>query len=109
MERTYWSLKPNWAALYGLLLMPMGAVIFADHYLLRPLGLHAFYAEKSRFRFHAAPAVAWGGALLLGWALNAWLGVGVFFLGLPGWFIAILLYVGASKLVQRPAAVLAAA
>jgi len=36
----------DFAALYGVILMPMGAVIFADHYFMKPRGLNFFFAEK---------------------------------------------------------------
>lgn len=42
-------------------------------------------------------------SLLLCWGLNVWLGIEVFFLGLPGWFLAAILYVLTSKFVQQPA------
>ena len=41
----------DFVALYGMLLMPMGAVIFVDFWLLRKLGLHSDYAELSRTEF----------------------------------------------------------
>ena len=37
----------DFVALYGLILMPMGAVIFIDFYLVKPLNLRPFYAESS--------------------------------------------------------------
>ena len=37
----------DFVALYGLLLMPMGAVIFVDFWLIRKFGLQSYYAERS--------------------------------------------------------------
>jgi purine-cytosine permease-like protein len=93
----------DFVALYGLLLMPMGAVIFADFWLLPRLGLQQDWAERRQLRWAWPAAAAWLvtlGACLL---LNLAAGVQIFFLGLPGWFIAIALYVALSYAQQRAA------
>jgi len=46
------------AALYGLILMPMGAVIFADQYLMKWLGIKSFYATSKKIGFYLPPALA---------------------------------------------------
>lgn len=89
------------AALYGLILMPMGAVIFADHYWMKPLGLREFYAEKAGIRFYLPPAVAWFATLLVCLVLNQWFGVQIFFLALPAWFISAAIYLVCSKFAQK--------
>ena len=94
----------DFVALYGLLLMPMGAVIFADFWILPKLGLRQDYAAWRRLLFSVPAAVAWVGTLLLCWGINLAWGLEIFFLGLPGWFIAVALYVGLSYLQQRSAA-----
>lgn len=90
----------GFVALYGLLLMPMGAVIFADYWLLPRLGLRQRYAELRGLLFSTAAGVAWIGTLLACWAINAIWGLEIFFLALPGWFIAVALFVGISYLEQ---------
>jgi purine-cytosine permease-like protein len=90
----------DFVALYGLVLMPMGAVIFADYWLLSKLGLRENYAEWSEIVFSWPAALTWGGSLAACWAINAVWGLQIFFLGLPGWFIAVALYVGASYVQQ---------
>jgi len=93
----------DFVALYGLLLMPMGAVIFADYWLLPRLGLRQDYAEWKQILWAWPAAAAWLvtlGACLL---LNLVWGVQIFFLGLPGWFIATALYVALSWVQQRSA------
>lgn len=94
----------DFVALYGLALMPMGAVIFCDHWLMRPLGLKRFYAEVSGRGINWAPAIAW--LVTLAIALTAvWQGyIEIYFASLPGWFIAALLYLVASRYLQRRAA-----
>jgi len=90
----------DFVALYGLVLMPMGAVIFADYWLLPRLGLRENYAEWNEIVFSWPAALTWGGSLAACWGINAAWGLQIFFLGLPGWFIAVALYVGASYAQQ---------
>ena len=49
----------GFVALYGLALMPMGAVIFCDYWLMRRAGMRPFYAEVSGRGVNWAPAIAW--------------------------------------------------
>ena len=92
----------DFVALYGLVLMPMGAVIFADFWLLPKLGRQPNYAEKKRLVFSWPAAVAWVGTLLACWGINEVWGLQIFFLALPGWFIAVALYLGLSYAQQGP-------
>src|SRR5947208_2339653 len=91
----------DFVALYGLILMPMGAVIFADFWLLPKLGLRQRYAEWKTLLFSWPAALSWTMTLAACWAINAIWGLELFFLGLPGWFIATLLYCGLSSIQQR--------
>jgi purine-cytosine permease-like protein len=89
----------EFVALYGLILMPAGAVIFADVYFLP--SLQEEYAERSGIHFNAAAGVTWILTLLICLWLNLSFGIEIFFVGLPGWFIAVVLYVIMSKMIQR--------
>src|SRR6266568_3217316 len=95
---------PDFVALYGLILMPMGAVIFADFWLLPKLGLRQRYAEWKSLLFSWPAALTWVMTLVACWAINAVWGLEIFFLGLPGWFISTVLYVGLGA-IQQPARV----
>lgn len=108
----------DFVAVYGLVLMPMGAVVFVDFYLLPRLGMQSNYAEYSRKPFNWAAGLTWfitlaacivlvkftlvqqlfaslGISLLPGFS-----GIQVFFVSLPGWFFAVLLYVVLSRIYQ---------
>ena len=91
----------DFVALYGLVLMPMGAVIFVDFYLLPKMGLKQNYAALQGLRFYMAPAMAWFATLACCLLLNITMGIDIFFLGLPGWFLAVFIYVVASKVLQK--------
>jgi purine-cytosine permease-like protein len=91
----------EFVALYGLILMPAGAVIFTDVYWLPKLGLVDDYAERSGRNFNSAVAITWILTLIICILMNISMGIEIFFLGLPGWFIAVVVYVVASWMVQR--------
>ncbi|MBN1764406.1 MAG: hypothetical protein JW860_04035 [Sedimentisphaerales bacterium] len=86
---------------YGMLLMPMGAVIFVDFWLIKKFGLQSNYAELSRKHFNWAAGLAWFITL----AVCAWLvltdRIQIYFVSLPGWFVTAAIYVILSKLYQK--------
>jgi len=87
----------DFVALYGLLLMPMGAVIVADYWLLPRLGLKSQYAESRSIGFSWPALIAWLGTLVAAFALP----YEIFFIALPGWFIAVILFVVLSAIQQK--------
>jgi purine-cytosine permease-like protein len=91
----------DFVALYGLVLMPMGAVIMMDVYIIPKLNLKADYAETFNKSFNVPAAIAWVVTLVISVLINQTLGVEVFFLGFPGWFIASALYLISSYVVQK--------
>jgi len=91
----------DFVALYGLLLMPMGAVIFVDFWLIRKFGLQSSYAERSGRAFNWAAGAAWLVTLAVAWILVKYAGLQIFFVSLPGWFIAATLYISLSFVYQR--------
>jgi purine-cytosine permease-like protein len=90
----------DFVALYGLVLMPMGAVVFVDFWLARKVGLQPAYAAASGSSFNWAPALAWLVTLAacLGVVLSG--GAQIYFVGLPGWFLAAALYLVLSRVFQ---------
>jgi purine-cytosine permease-like protein len=91
----------DFVALYGLVLMPMGAVIFVDFWLAERFGFRRFYAERSGVTINWAAAVAWLATLAVCLAVVNAGGLQIYFVGLPGWFAAALLYIVFSRLAQR--------
>jgi len=90
----------SFVALYGMLLMPMGAIIFVDFYLIRKFGLQSNYAELSRKSFNWAAGLTWFLTLGVCVLLVRFAGIQIFFVSLPGWFVAAVLYVILSKFYQ---------
>jgi len=91
----------DFVALYGMVLMPMGAVVFVDFWILKRLRLRPFYAEQQGITFYWAAGLAWFITLAACTYLVKHGGVQIFFVSLPGWFIAAILYIVLSKLYQR--------
>jgi purine-cytosine permease-like protein len=99
----------GFVALYGMLLMPMGAVVFVDFWLLPRLGLRSDFAEHAGLRFHHAAAWTWLLTLAACWMLVRYAGQEIYFVSLPGWFVAAVLYVVLSTAFQRRAGRISAA
>lgn len=91
----------DFVALYGLVLMPMGAVIFLDVIVFKKMDLISNLAEKTGIEFNWMAGLTWLITLLICLLINLFVGVEIFFLGLPGWFIACILYIGFSILYQK--------
>jgi purine-cytosine permease-like protein len=92
----------GFVGLYGLILMPMGAVIFANAWIFPRLGIVPDAALANDWKWNWAAAAAWGFALAICGVLMFGFGVDVFFLALPGWIICGTAFVIFSKLQQRP-------
>jgi purine-cytosine permease-like protein len=82
----------DFVALYGLLLMPMGAVIFTDFWIFPKLGLEASRAKRRAVLFSWPAFSAWVGSVGISFLLP----LEIFFKALPAWFIAVALYVSLS-------------
>ena len=91
----------GFVAIYGMVLMPMGAVIFIDYYFIRKLGMQEDYAEASGTSFNIAAGAAWIVTLCICVALVKFGGVQIYFVSLPGWFVAAVIYIVMSRLTQK--------
>lgn len=97
----------DFVALYGLVLIPMGGIIFADFYLLEKIGLQRYYAEKQKTNFSMAAGITWFVLLALALFANQVLGITIFFLPVPVWFAAIAFYLILSFVFQKRIATVA--
>ncbi len=90
----------GFVAVYGMILMPMGAVVFVDYWLIRRLGMQSNYAAMSKKTFNWAAGLTWFITLGTCVALNRLAGIEIFFVSLPGWFVAAVLYIVLSHFYQ---------
>ena len=91
----------EFVALYGLVLMPMGAIIIMDTYIIPKMNLNENFAEVFKKDINPAAVLSWVLTLLACLFFNIYFGIEIFFLGLPGWFVASIIYVTASKIYQQ--------
>jgi purine-cytosine permease-like protein len=78
----------DYVAIYGLVLMPIGAIVFAEHWIFPRLGLMQYQAEKRRLLFNWKVLVVWVGTLVVCFFMP----IHLFFRWLPGYFIALISY-----------------
>jgi len=91
----------DFVALYGLVLVPMGAVILADFYFIPKLGLQSFYAEKKKIDFNLAAAATWFLMLGLALVLHLYFKIELYFLPAPIWILSLGAFLLFSKLYQK--------
>jgi purine-cytosine permease-like protein len=90
----------SFVALWGMILMPMGAVIFMDFWLLPRLGLRSNFAAATGCQFNWAAGLAWLLTIAVCTGLVLTGSTQIFFVSLPGWFVTSLLYVGLARALQ---------
>jgi len=111
----------SFVALYGLILMPIGAVVFAEHWLFPLMGLEQYWAEKRKVMFNWPALITWIAVLLIclwPYAISIAAALGLpsflisllqavdvfnpvsklhlYFRWLPGYILAMVLYIGLS-------------
>lgn len=91
----------DFVALYGLVLIPMGAVIVADFYLIPRLGLLPYYAEKKQISFNLAAGATWGIMLAVALFINLYFHIELYFLPVPVWLVSLGIYLLFSRLYQK--------
>ncbi|OGD23080.1 MAG: hypothetical protein A2W03_00660 [Candidatus Aminicenantes bacterium RBG_16_63_16] len=82
----------DYVAIYGLVLMPMGAVVFAEHWLFPVFRIEQYRTEKEGRVFNWRALGVWAGTL----GICALLPLHLYFRWLPGYFIALISYVALS-------------
>jgi purine-cytosine permease-like protein len=78
----------DYVALYGLILMPVGAVVFAEHWLFPLLKIGQYRAEARGWAFNWTALIVWAGTLAACFAMP----IHLFFRWLPGYGIALVSY-----------------
>ncbi len=77
----------------GLLVVPVGAIVFAEHFLFPKLGMTRYWACYQKLT-HSTPAVAsWALGLVFGFGLNALDIISFYYLFLPTWIFTIAIYI----------------
>ena len=76
----------------GLLVVPVGAIVFAEHMIFPRIGFTRYWAHYQSLT-HSTPAVtSWGLGLVFGFGLNALDVISFYYLFIPTWFFTIAVY-----------------
>ncbi len=81
----------------GLLVVPVGAIVFAEHVIFPRIGFTRYWARYRKLT-HSTPAVAsWIAGLIFGFGVNALNVMSFYYLFLPTWAFTIMLYTFLAK------------
>ncbi|MEO0550787.1 MAG: nucleoside transporter [Pseudomonadota bacterium] len=78
----------------GLILSPVGAIIVAEHWYFPKLGLTRYWSEYRGLHLNRAALLAWVIAMAVVFVLYFGIGIHQFFLLIPAWVVATLIYIG---------------
>jgi hypothetical protein len=76
----------------GLIVVPVGAIVFAEHVIFPRIGLTRYWVTYRKLN-HSTPAVvSWVAGLVFGFGLNALNVIYFYYLFIPTWIFTIILY-----------------
>lgn len=81
----------------GLLLVPVGGIVFAEQHLFPRLGMKTYWYRLSGLRQNMPAVITWGAALVFGFALNLAAIMPFYYLFVPTWALSIVLYTVLAK------------
>jgi NCS1 family nucleobase:cation symporter-1 len=86
----------DFVGVYGLLLMPVGAIVFVEHWVFPRIGFTRFWASRKGLAVSWPALVAWLGSVAL--AVVAWQSgwIHLFFLAFPVWILTAIAYTALS-------------
>lgn len=93
----------NFLAFYALIIAPVGAIVWVDVHILPRLGMQSNFAELSSLKVNWAVVAAWVLSFAIcqvGYLLYGIEGMH-FFLAVPAWILAALLYLAFSRQLQK--------
>jgi len=79
---------PRYLALYGLILTPVGAIVFTEHWILPRIGVRQYQTELRKQMMNWPALLVWFGTLAVAWVLPMHL----FYRWLPCWFLSVASY-----------------
>ena len=76
----------------GLLVVPVGAIVFAEHQIFPRIGYTRYWSSYRNLTFSTPAVASWGLGLVFGFGLNALNVMSFFYLFIPTWVFTILVY-----------------
>jgi purine-cytosine permease-like protein len=87
----------DYVAIYGLALMPVGAIVVVEHWVFPRLGIEQYTADRRGWAVNWAALAVWVGTLVFCYLLP----IHLYFKWLPGYFVAVAAYTIAAALTRR--------
>jgi purine-cytosine permease-like protein len=79
----------DYVAIYGLVLMPIGAIVLAEHWLFPLFGIEQYLIHKRKKLFNMRALIVWIGTLVV----CSFMPFHLYFRWLPGYILALVAYV----------------
>lgn len=76
----------------GLLVVPVGGIVFAEHFIFPKIGLTRYWVYYKKIITSKAAIISWIAGLVLGFGLNALNVMSFYYLFIPTWFFTVILY-----------------
>ncbi|KGL63406.1 purine-cytosine permease family protein [Polaribacter sp. Hel1_85] len=76
----------------GLLVVPVGAIVFAEHQIFPKIGYTRYWSHYRQLTFSTPAIASWGLGLVFGFGLNALNVMSFYYLFIPTWIFTILIY-----------------
>ncbi len=76
----------------GLLVVPVGAIVFAEHQIFPRIGYTRYWSSYRKLTFSMPAVASWGLGLVFGFGLQALDVISFFYLFIPTWFFTIVVY-----------------
>lgn len=76
----------------GLLLVPVGGIVFAEQHVFPRLGMKTYWRKLSGVRQNIPATLTWAAALVFGFGLNLVNVIPFYYLFVPTWGLSVLLY-----------------
>ncbi|MCX5770210.1 MAG: nucleoside transporter [Candidatus Hydrogenedentes bacterium] len=87
----------NFVGIYGLLLMPVGAIVVVEHWIFPKIGFTQYWVTKKKLMVSWPALASWGIGMAVAFYLN-WSGtLHLFFLFVPIWLLTAILYIAFSS------------
>ncbi len=83
----------NFVGWYGLLLMPVGAIVVVEHWIFPRLGWTQFWVSRKKLAVSWPALLSWGIAIVVALVLERTGTLHLFFLFLPVWVLTAVLYI----------------
>lgn len=76
----------------AVIMAPIGAIIFAEHFLFKRLNLTRYWRIGRGEKLNIPATITWAVSALMAYVLGSAFGIHIFFLFIPTWIAALILY-----------------